>query len=332
MRKIYKLAAFAGFGLMLSTQNINAQTVSDFENLTLNTNSYWDGSDMSGNHNNKQFTSTFISGDANYVNVFDTTYGAAYGYWLGGFAYSNMTDSVTSGSANRFSSRAGSGANSSSNYIVSQNNSTIVLTGAAANNNVNGLYVANSTYAANSMRDGDSFAKQFGGVSGNDPDWFLLTIKGYNSGNLTNDSVNFYLADYRFTNNSQDYIVKDWQWVDLSSLGNIDSVYFMLTSSDTGSFGMNTPGIFCIDNFNDQSVGVAMTINKNEFKLYPNPASTFINVEIEKNKEAVIFDVAGKVITRKSLLKGKNRISIDHLKPNIYFVRIGSEFKKLIIQ
>jgi hypothetical protein len=34
------------------------------------------------------------------------------------------------------------------------------------------------TYAALSMRDGDGFAKQFGGASGDDPDYFLLTITG----------------------------------------------------------------------------------------------------------------------------------------------------------
>ena len=114
---------------------------------------------------------------------------------------------------------------------MSKNNSIINLTGAAANNTVTGMHITNTTYAANSMRDGDAFSKQFGGASGNDQDWFLLTIKGYTAGNETTDSVNFYLADYRFADNSQDYIIKDWQWVDLTSLGNVDSLSFSLNSS-----------------------------------------------------------------------------------------------------
>ena len=291
------MASIACLGLMLSTQNINAQTVSDFENLTLAPNTYFDGSDMSGSHSNKQFSTIFISGDVNFINVFDTTFGAP-GYWLSGFSYSNMTDSTTSGSANRFSARAGSGVNNSSNYIVSQNNSTIVLKGSAASNTVKGVYVTNSTYAANSMRDGDAFAKQFGGASGNDADWFLLTIKGYTNGNLTTDSVDFYLADYRFSNNAQDYIVKDWQWVDLTSLGVIDSVYFSLTSSDVGGFGMNTPGFFCIDNFNDQSVGVNDVVATTEgFSFYPNPATNVLNVvTADKLVSATIYSVNGALV------------------------------------
>ncbi len=333
MKKNYKKAAFACLGLVLSIQNINAQTVSDFENLTLSPNTYWDGSDMSGTHVNKKFSTVFTSGDANYINVFDTTFGAP-GYWLSGFAYSNMTDSTTSGSGNRFSARAGSGANSSSNYIASQNNSTIVLTGAAANNTVKGLYITNSTYAANSMRDGDAFAKQFGGASGNDADWFLLTIKGYTGGNLTTDSVDFYLADYRFSNNAQDYIVKDWQWVDLTSLGNIDSVYFVLTSSDNGTFGMNTPGVFCLDNFNDQSVGINEFIVENNFNFYPNPVQNILNVKSEEIITSLsIIDITGKELLNQSNFS-TNTIQVDlsSLKQGVYFIRVNNVTQRFIKQ
>src|SRR5690606_13300086 len=107
------------------------------------------------------------------------------------------------------------------------------------------IIVTNSTYAYYSMKDGDAFAKKFGGVTGNDPDWFKLTIKMYFQG-IFNDSVDFYLADFRFTDNSQDYIVKDWQSINLSSYGSMDSLSFELSSSDIGMWGMNTPAFFCI--------------------------------------------------------------------------------------
>ncbi len=325
------MAILACLGLMLSTQNINAQTVSDFENLTLSPNTYFDGSDMSGTHNNKQFITTFINGDASYVNVFDTTFGAP-GYWLSGFAYSNMTDSTTSGSGNLFSARAGSGYNSSDNYAVANNNSKIVLSGAAVNNTVSGFFITNGTYPANSMRDGDMFAKQFGGASGNDADWFLLTIKGYTGGNLTTDSVDFYLADYRFSNNTQDYIVKDWQWVDLTSLGAIDSVYFSLSSSDVGGFGMNTPGFFCIDNFNDQSVGVEELAFNNDYKFYPNPAQNNIIIQLQKSIDLIsIIDVTGKtVLAVSNLNEGVNQLDISDLKSGLYFIKVNNTVQRFI--
>ena len=211
MRKIYKHSIILGLGLMLSSTNITAQTA-DFENLTLPTESYWDGSDLSGTHNNGEFYSEFISGDFTFPNVFDTTWGAP-GYWLGGFAYSNMTDSVTSGPGNKYSSRAGGGCNSS-NYLVASNNSSIKINNPGTPANSILLKITNTTYAYNSMRDGDAFAKKFGGPSGNDPDWFKVTIKRYFN-NTYQDSLDVYLADFRFTDNSQDYIIKDWTLFDL---------------------------------------------------------------------------------------------------------------------
>ena len=97
-----------------------------------------------------------------------------------------------------------------------------------------------------SMLRGDDFAKQFGGATGDDPDWFLLSVTGY-VGDTAAGSVDFYLADYRFGDNGQDYVVDTWEWVDLTGLGEVDGLGFALSSSDTGEFGMNTPGYFALD-------------------------------------------------------------------------------------
>ena len=59
------------------------------------------------------------------------------------------------------------------------------------------------------MRDGDAFSKKFGGASGDDPDWFKLTITGNDSTGASVGSVDFYLADYRSSTNSLAYIVSD---------------------------------------------------------------------------------------------------------------------------
>ena len=74
-----------------------------------------------------------------------------------------------------------------------------------------------------------TFAKKFGGTTGNDPDFFKVTVKGYKGGVLTTDSVPFYLADFRFANNALDYIVDSW--LDLCSFSILkkklkDKTYF----------------------------------------------------------------------------------------------------------
>ena len=112
---------------------------------------------------------------------------------------------------------------------------------------LDGAYFTNSVYAYGSMIAGDQFAKKFGGPDGTDPDWFLLTITGYGAGLEPTGSVEFYLADFRFPDSQDDYVVTDWTWVDLSGLGRVHALGFDLTSSDVGDYGMNTPSYFAMD-------------------------------------------------------------------------------------
>lgn len=256
MKRMYKLASMAVLGLLVNTQNINAQMVSDFESIPLSPESFWNGSDLSGYNNTTEYSTLFTSGDAGFLNTWDITWGLP-GYWSDGFAQSTYTDSVTSGSGNLYSAKAASGRLGSLTYGVGQNFAGLSFANSAADTTVDGIYLTNTTYAANSMRDGDSFAKKFGGTTGNDPDWFMITIRGFDvNGNILPDTVNYYLADFRDANNSNDYIVTDWQFVDLSTLGNVHGLVFNLSSSDMGGFGMNTPAFFCIDDI--KSDGAAL--------------------------------------------------------------------------
>ena len=226
MKKILLLTKLFVLAAVVS---VNAQI--NFDELEMPT--YKNGSNGAG-----QFT----SGEATFVNYYNATYGS----WAG-FAVSKASDVSTSGIVNQYSSIVGAGAGDENymvGYISSYSGTTYIKLASAQS--VNAVSVTNSTYAHNSMRDGDAYAKQFGGDTGNDPDYFLLSVKGYIMGAYT-DSTGYYLADYRFADNSQDYIVDMWQTMDLSSLGTVDSLVFELTSSDNGSWGMNTPAYFCLD-------------------------------------------------------------------------------------
>jgi hypothetical protein len=306
------------FSFMICPILSDAQTVAGFDDLTLPSGTYWDGADNSGG---------FQNGNA----WFNNTYDQSWLYWSSGFAYSNVNDSTTSGYANLYAAKALTGFYGSANYAVAQQASVIRLTGTATGKVVSGMYVTNSTYAANSMRDGDSFAKKFGGASGDDADWFLLTVFGYSNGNVTTDSVNFYLADYRFANNTQDYIVESWEWVDLSSLGNVDSVIFFLSSSDTGSFGMNTPAFFAIDNFT--TANSPASVDETELtsvRVFPNPASEFIFIETANMDvySVSIINMNGETIIRKEN-DFNSAMDIRSLPSGIYFVQIISNEKTL---
>ena len=227
-------------GLVLATSKATAGIV-DFDDLTPTTpyagpggGAYWNGSDASGR---------FASRGVQFLNNYDSGYSS----W-NGWSYSNTTDATTAGITNQYSAYTG-GAYSGTNYGVYYAPWTPTQTvTATAPGTFQGMYVTNITYAALSMLNGDSFAKRFGGASGNDQDWFLLTITGRNASGAATGMVDFYLADYRFENNAKDYMVDDWTFVDLTSLGeNVKSLEFALTSSDVGAWGMNTPAYFAMD-------------------------------------------------------------------------------------
>lgn len=200
---------------------------------------------------------TFQSGSAVFPNTFlRSQFGTeTYDAWEG-WACSNVTDQITPGFENQYSAwnPGGGGAGGSSQYGVSFGDGAGVLLPAGMS--FQSIDITNTTYAARSMLQGDSFAKKFGGISGTDPDWFRLTITG-RQGGLQGSvvySTDFYLADYRFSDPAEDYVVSDWTTIELGRLGRADTLEFHYVSSDTGIFGINTPLYFAADNFTANAV------------------------------------------------------------------------------
>ncbi len=137
---------------------------------------------------------------------------------------------------------------------------------------ISGLWITNTTITYRSMQNGDGFAKKFGGATGNDPDFYRIIFKGWNNGIAGTDSVVAYLADFTDANNANDYIVKDWKWVDLYALSAVDSITYSLQSSDTvGGLGMNTPAYFCIDDLTYVPATLSTLSPEDGINIYPNP-------------------------------------------------------------
>jgi hypothetical protein len=228
-RRPAKAAACGVLSAILMSGAAFAATT-DFEDLSLAPNSH---------HDNGAFTSRGAG--------FNNT-SSDFGW--SGFAYSNQTDATTAGFGNQHSAIVGGGAGGSANYGVAYYSSfdpipTITL---APGTTVQSMSLTNTTYTYFSMRDGDAFAKKFGGASGNDADWLKLTITGLDASNASVGSIDFYLADFRFADNGEDYIVNTWTTVDLSSLSAARKLTFTMNSSDVGVFGVNTPTYVALDN------------------------------------------------------------------------------------
>jgi hypothetical protein len=207
----------------------------DFESLSLGNGTFWNGSDGTGE---------FSLPAMNFKNIYNVSYNS----WAG-FAYSRDADIVTSTYDNQYSVFDGAnGTNKFVLYYPPYGSDAFASFATGAEYSVKSVSVCNSTYTALTIKNGDpSFAKKFGGDTGNDKDWFKMTVIGYNVAGDSVKSVDFYLADYRFDDNSKDFIVNKWTTLDLCSLGMINKMTFRFTSTDNGNWGMNTPAYVCLD-------------------------------------------------------------------------------------
>ena len=310
--KIILLLSLGVFALKAQT------TVIDFETFTLSPNSAYSST------TNVPFQNNNVS--------FQYKWNAAFNYWSGGFSYTNKYDSATVGFGNLYGVKPLKGYNNSNTYVIGKDAGVINL--GASSNTVNGFYITNTTYTYKSMKLGDSFAKKFGGISGNDPDYLKLSVKGFKGGILKSDSVIFYLADYRSANNSLDYIVNNWQWVNTAGLGDVDSIKFLMYSSDIGSFGINTPLFFGMDNFtiNQTIVGLNENTNDLEFNVYPNPCDNLLSIDIDllNQSSITISDISGKIIYHQKLNFMQTILDVSSLNSGIYFLELLSDNKKQI--
>jgi hypothetical protein len=166
----------------------------------------------------------------------------------------------------------------------------------------------------------------------------MVSFKGFKNGIKKDSVVNFYLADYRFADNSKDYIIKNWRWVDLSKIGSFDSLTFSFASSDTfGGFGINTPTYFCIDNLTYSiKQSLEEKLSSKDVSIFPNPAANQLFIDLPKNIksfECIVSDINGKEIMRES---NSNSMDVSELNSGLYFISIktdmGDVSKKFVVR
>ena len=229
-----------------------AQVV-DFEDLTLNPNSSWIGADGTG-----QFTSSYLT--------LYNDYSSQYGSWQG-FAYTNGTD-TESNSYSNLSSCVGHGASNSDYYVTAY----IGTDWMGDNSQIPVAMKINTANSGNFANRGAYFCmpvllkKWVDREYASNHFYFKLKASAYANGTLIGDSE-IMMADFTEGNS---YMMDDWTYVDLSWIGNADSLNFVaLSNDDAGGWGINTPMYFCMDNFG-ASNPYPEIVDFEEFDLEPN--------------------------------------------------------------
>lgn len=143
------------------------------------------------------------------------------------------------------------------------------------------IYICQSAYTYSSIMNGDGFAKKF-----TDKDTLALIISAYDGVSTTEKSITYYLAvDGQFN--------KSWTKVDLSALGKCYGLDFSMTSTDSGTWGMNTPAYFCLD---ELTISTSPTTALSNQVVEQNVTKRLINGQLFIEREGHLFDVTGRCV------------------------------------
>lgn len=217
--------------------------IATFDDLALDPETAWYGKRESEGHDHRKFT--YYSGSYS----FPCEYAPSILTW-GGVAYSNQTKTTfNSLFPDQFNSVVGHGVNGSKNYAVAYaygQHTVEVRATHAGPAVIPGTFVTNTAWVKEVTQKGTGM--------GDEPHApfhkgdYLLLIASNNKG----QSIEFPLVDYRSSNDAEHYVIDSWQWLDLSALGETESVIFSMKGTRIANGGTTIPAYFCLDDFGSE--------------------------------------------------------------------------------
>ena len=214
-----------GFAYFVVAEAQDGFKVATFENLEVPEALYF---------NNQRFV------DEQYL--FNNNFNEAYKSWSG-FAYTSAKDSTFTSWDNgtdQYNVVAKGGYNSEKyavGYPGMPDGSRISVAAGDLKTKIKGTMMTLTAYTYTFFKEGQGDQS-----SVKEGDFFFVTIKGDNG-----NKKDVYLVDYR---DGKKFMMTDWTWVDLSELGDVNTLTFSTTGSRKNDWGDVVPGYFAIDNFN----------------------------------------------------------------------------------
>lgn len=314
------------FSLTIALTALSQPVVETFETFSLSANSFYKDT------NNTPFQT------AQCLFTHEWT-GGQYPYWSGGFSYTNVQDSANGTYTNLYGVMPLKGFSGSDKFVVGQDAGVIRTKNKSTA--INGFYYTNTTYTYKSMRYGDAFARKFGDTTGTGsgttiaqgayPDFLKLLVYGYRNGVKIADSVEIFLADYRFASASDDYLVKDWRYANTSKLGLVDSIQFKMRGSVYNAFGLATPLFFGLDNVETgpaNLVGLERVLIP-DLRLYPVPVKDKLTIQLPGEFSLALRNAAGELLLT-VLANDETIADLQALSPGLYFLEILSSEQQLV--
>lgn len=310
----------------LTQAEAQTSTTFGFEEMkdSLGTSGIWNGSNGVSTYDFSENTMN-LSIHSNW----DTSFG---GYWAGGWALSNKeytTEESSDFTKHLYASKPGNGSEVDGQVYAVGTSNSYLLNPENGRQAIVGCYITNSTYAYNSMLLGDNFARKF---TAENKDSFVLLIDFFQN-NEKVSSQREYLANFSDSDESNHFILNYWKQITFDYL-DADSIVFSFESSDMGTFGINTPQYFCIDEV-QVALGLrAHEVSTEKITTYPNPFHDVINVKSDNSVEMLtVFDATGRLVAHH---KGVNSLNMAQLPKGYYVLQVetntGQIHKKHLIK
>ena len=119
--------------------------------------------------------------------------------------------------------------------------------------------------------------------------------------------------------------------VNTAIIGAVDSVKIFMRSSDTGQFGMNTPGYYAIDNVTVSQPGAAGLEEMNGqvgINVYPNPCTSLVKIDLKTKPEQAsglqLQDVTGKVVYSVTSGETGQVLDLSGLPAGVYLLQVNT--------
>ncbi len=229
--------------------------------------------------------------------------------------------------------------------------------------NISNTDVVDSEFASIPVKTGDYFHAIW--TEGENPDYSVMSnrvILNDNNQPPVIDDKTFAIDEFSANGTVVGTVTAsdpdNWQGLAFSiTAGNtndafaIDSYSGIITVADSTALDYETTPVFNLTvKVQDNGVGnlsdeTTVTINLNNitgfnniesqnFKIYPNPAGNFVNIEIQNNENkntlVEIVNINGQVIYSETISNNSQVINLSDYSPGIYHVRINSSIKRIV--
>lgn len=180
-----------------------------------------------------------------------------------------------------------------------------------------GCYVNLTSYTHYILSYGDPFCRAF-----THGDRLTLTAHGVHPDG-SESTVDVSLAS---SSNGDLTRTRGWKYVDLTPLGKVDEIYFTMSSTDSGIYGMNTPGYFALDKLTVSPVASVESIKTDDAQTITYNRTTG-DITLCGADFAAVYDLSGNMM----MSHEGTKFNINHLQHGAYIVRAGAATRKIII-